>query len=73
MASRRQGTQLLTSIYRAVEAQLAATSNQLHAPSQLTSLYAEVVRPQQFTSLRNFGTGGTLAFNGTFSIAEVGA
>ena len=72
MASRR-GSQLLTSIYRVVEAQLAATSSQLHGPSQLTSLYAEVLRPQQFTSLRNFGTTGTPAFNGTISIAEVTA
>ena len=72
MASRR-GSQLLTSIYRVVEAQLAATSSQLHGPSQLTSLYAEVLRPQQFTSLRNFGSTGTPAFNGTTSIAEVKA
>lgn len=71
MASRRPVSQLLTSVYRAVEAQLAATSNQLNGPSQLTSLYADVFRPQQFTSLRNFGTTGTPAFDGTISLAEV--
>ena len=70
MASRRR-SQLLTSIYRVVEAQLAATSSQLHGPSQLASLYAEALRPQQLTSLRNFGTTGTPAFNGTTSVAEV--
>lgn len=71
MASRRPVSLLLTSVCRAVEAQLAATSSHLHGPSQLTSLYAEVLRPRQFTSLRNFGTTGAPALDGTIAAAEV--
>ena len=71
MAGRRRGTQLLTSIYRAVEAQLATASSQSFTCPQLTSLYSDLLQPQHLTCLRHFNTSSTPLFTTTTSVAEV--
>ena len=71
MSSRRRGTQLLSSIYRAVEAQLTAAGGQPRNPAQLTSLYTDLLQPQQLTCLRHFAAPSTPLLHSTASIAEV--
>lgn len=71
MAGRRRGTQLLTSIRRAVEAQLASAGSHSQTLPQLTSPYSDLLQPQQLTCLRHFSTGSTPLFRTTTSVAEV--
>lgn len=73
MASRRQGAQLVQSIFLAVRAQVAADGSRLSSTSgsQLTSLYSELLQPQQLTCLRGF-SGSSPAFSpDTTATAEV--
>ena len=74
MGTRRQGTQLLNSIYHAVKAQLAADGGRLSALPGLrcNSPYAELFEPQQLTCLRQFSNSSSaFSSSSTTSVAEV--